>query len=289
VGPGEPAVAAIATRQLNVVTRGQLLAAGVGRGSIRRRLESGRLHPRHRGVYLLGTPNLLPRARVLAAVLACGEGALASHRTAAVLWKMLPDGDGPIHVTLQDHDRRPAGIRVHRTTTLGDTDRDAAGGIPVTSPTRTLQDLAAKSPRRELERALNEAQILSLVDPSSPLLHHDEGPALTRSEAERAALALIERAGLPRPRANARVGPYEVDILWPDHRLIVEIDGYAFHSSRSAFERDHRKTAALQALDHSVIRVTWRWLTDEPHALVATLAAAIATRSPTPPGAPRRP
>jgi very-short-patch-repair endonuclease len=105
---------------------------------------------------------------------------------------------------------------------------------------------------------------------------------LTRSEAERRALALIAAAELPRPVANARVGGFEVDLLRPEERVIVEIEGCAFHHTRAAFERDRRKTARLQALGYLVIRATWRWLTAEPHALVADLAAALATRRPPP-------
>jgi very-short-patch-repair endonuclease len=104
-------------------------------------------------------------------------------------------------------------------------------------------------------------------------------PAFTRSEAERRLLALIRAAGLPPPRTNVHVGPYEVDFLWPAHRLVVEVDGFAFHSSRAAFERDRRRDADLQARGLRVTRVTWRQLEREPHAVVARLAAALALRA----------
>jgi very-short-patch-repair endonuclease len=103
-----------------------------------------------------------------------------------------------------------------------------------------------------------------------------EQPQMTRSEAERRLLTLIERAALPRPRTNTRVGRYEVDALWPETRLIVEVDGFAFHGTRAAFERDRRRDADLTAMGFRVVRVTWRQLVDEPHLVVARLAGALA-------------
>jgi very-short-patch-repair endonuclease len=134
-----------------------------------------------------------------------------------------------------------------------------------------------------LARAAEQAQILGLASHaelaasrpsrSSRLLY--AGPQLTRSEAERRFLDLIERARLPRPRTNVRIGRYEVDLLWPEQRLIVEVDGYAFHSTRAAFERDRARDAELIAAGYHVIRVTWRQLVEEPEATVALLAAAL--------------
>ena len=100
---------------------------------------------------------------------------------------------------------------------------------------------------------------------------------MTRSEAERALLALIRRAGLPRPETNVRVLGHEVDALWRTRRLVVEVDGFGVHGTRAAFERDRRRDAALVAAGHRVIRVTWRQLAQEPELLVARLAAALAT------------
>jgi very-short-patch-repair endonuclease len=101
-------------------------------------------------------------------------------------------------------------------------------------------------------------------------------PSLTRSEAERRLLSLIRDAGLPAPRTNVRIGPYEVDMLWPAARLIVEVDGYAYHASRAAFERDRARDAELQARGYRVIRITWRQIEATAHAVVARLAAALA-------------
>jgi very-short-patch-repair endonuclease len=152
--------------------------------------------------------------------------------------------------------------------------------------------MATHLTHRDLTRAVEEAQVHHLVTDISlseqfkrypnlrgtPALREaiQMEPALTRSEAERRLLELIRAARLPEPQTNARVGRYEVDFLWPELGLIVEVDGYAFHSSRAAFERDRRRDAELGAQGHRVVRVTWRQLKDEPEALVATLAVATA-------------
>jgi very-short-patch-repair endonuclease len=107
-------------------------------------------------------------------------------------------------------------------------------------------------------------------------------PSLTRSQAERRLLDLVRAAGLPHPRANARVRGFEADLLWPDERLVAEVDGFAFHASRRAFERDRARDAALAAAGYTVVRVTWRQLDEAPHAVVARLAAALATRTAAP-------
>ncbi len=164
----------------------------------------------------------------------------------------------------------------------------------LTAPARTLLDLAATSPR-ELDEALNEARILRLVTPKdfASLLDRcprhrgartlrdaiSDGPDLTRSEAERRLLALIRTAGLPLPRTNVRLAGHEVDLYWPDHHLVVEFDGWAYHSSRAAFERDRRRDADLQLAGQRVLRVTHQMLTHERDALIARFAVALQTTS----------
>jgi very-short-patch-repair endonuclease len=192
--------------------------------------------------------------------------------------------------------RRP-GIRIHRTTTLEPQDLRKLDGIPVTSPARTLLDLGTVLRPSGLERAFAQAETKRLVrrtdlvallerhgrrpgaGPLRALLEAEAGPAFTRSEAERKLLELVRAAELPGPKTNARLGAYEVDFLWPRHRLVVEVDGYRFHSQRSAFERDRRRDAELTRRGFTVIRVTWRQLVDEPHAVVARIAAALALAS----------
>ena len=188
--------------------------------------------------------------------------------------------------------RKRAGLKVHRVADLHPADRAMREQIPVTSPARTLLDLAGHLPERDLNRAADEARVHRLVSDRSlteqfrRYPNHrgtaalrkaiQTEPALTRSEAERRLLELVRKAGLPDPELNARVGPWEVDLLWRAERLIVEVDGYAFHSSRSAFERDRRRDADLGADGYRVLRLTWRRITQHPEAVVATLAAALA-------------
>ena len=157
----------------------------------------------------------------------------------------------------------------------------------MTSPARTLVDLAATASTPNLERALNEARVLRLLRPGEldapagargarrlrALL--DDTTTFTRSEAERRLVALVLKAQLPRPRTNTRVGGFEVDAHWPDHRLVVEVDGYATHAGKRAFERDRHRDAILQTAGHRVLRLTWRQLTTEPEATAARLAVLL--------------
>jgi very-short-patch-repair endonuclease len=171
-------------------------------------------------------------------------------------------------------------------------------GIAVTTAARTLLDVAPQLDRRELARAVEEAQVQALATRTQleALVARSGGhrgvgalaaavaacdePRFTRSRAERRLLELVRRARLPEPAANARVGRLEVDALWPAQRLVVEVDGWRFHSSRAAFERDRERDAELQAAGFRVARVTWRQLVSEPEAVVARLAAALAFGTP---------
>jgi len=300
----DAAVAALAARQHSVVTGEQLAAAGLGQHAIARRVRDGRLRRMHRGIYL-AAPLPAPLTPEMAAVLACGDSAVLSHESAAALWGLRPRPDGDVDVTVAGRRVRPRrGIRIHSARELAAARRH---GIPVTTPARTLLDLAAHLPQRELDRAVEEAQLKRLVTRSAlaqcrsghrgakaleAALRYE--PALTRSEAEARLLGLIRAAHLPAPLTNVRVGRYEVDLLWPAEGLAVEVDGYAYHSSRQAFERDRLRDAELQAAGLRVMRVTWRQIVHAPEALVARIAAALATARPLSSGpgrtaAPRRP
>jgi very-short-patch-repair endonuclease len=287
-------VAWIAARQRGLVTTAQLLAVGITESGISRRVAAGRLHRVHRGVYLVGHPVPPPLAMELAAVLACGPAAVLSHRPAAVLAGFMTPGDGPIDVTVAGPDRRRRGVRVHRARGLLECDVIVVHGIPVTTPARTLLDLADVQPSRPLQRAFDEAERMGLVTRREieELLRRSPGrhgasrlgslvadgsePALTRSEAEERMLALIRKGGLPTPRVNARAAGHEVDFLWPDHGLVLEVDGYAFHSGRAAFERDRLRDADLAAIGLRVVRTSWRQLTREPEAVLVRVAQALA-------------
>ena len=264
----------------------------MSRYELRQRVLVGWLVPVHRGVYLVG-PLRSPLTEPMAAVLALGDGALLSHYPAAVLWGLRAATREPMHVTVAGRDARgPAEIEVHRVIGLHPTDRTEHERIPVTSPARTLLDLATQVSAKHLSRATDEARVhrlvtdLSLNEQFQRYPHHRgtaslreamrTEPAFTRSEAERQFLELVRAAHLPEPEVNARLGPYEVDFLWRDLNLVVEVDGYAFHSSRSSFERDRRRDAALAAMQVRVMRCTWRQIQAEREALAATLALATA-------------
>lgn len=296
----EEIIAHFAGRQHGVVTRAQLLEGGLTRRKVERRVQGKRLRPLHRGVYLAG-PVAPPRAREMAALLSCGTGAVISHRSAAVLWRLLPDrGERqPVDVTTPGADRgRRAGIRGHRSSVLPAEEVTVAQGIGVTAPARTLLDLASgvsggDVSQRELEQALARAERQQLVEEEelrSVIVRHPSGrgtlvlrrmlqsiqPALTRSEAEESFLALVRKATLPAPEVNVVVGRHEVDFLWRSRGVAVEVDGFAFHSSRARFEADRRRDAQLAADGIQVIRVTWRQITDEREAMIARLAGTLA-------------
>jgi very-short-patch-repair endonuclease len=286
-------IATLATMQYGVVSRAQLLAAGIGPGAIETRLKRHQLHPLHRGIYAVGHAALVPLAREMAAVLACGPGAVLSHWSAAWLWRLLELADDLIEVTVPRSNRRRPGLRVHRSRSLAPEDIRMHRGLPVTAPERTLLDLAEVATTRDLERAVDEAltqrltthaALVAVVERSRGhrgtgrlrgLLARTDEPALTRSDAEERFLALVREASLPAAEVNTRVGGHLVDFLWRERRLVAEVDGYRFHSSRSAFERDRRRDAELNAAGFRVIRVTWRQLVEEPIAVAARIARAL--------------
>ena len=283
-------IAAIAARQDNVVTGEQLHSAGLGRGAIDNRLETHLMQRLHRRVYLLGAAPPTFRARMRAAALACGPGAAVSHRSAAAMWGLLSDKRDLVDVTVTGRNPGPKpGIQIHRTRQL---DIRAIERIPITSPARTICDLAASESASVLERALNEARVLKLLTDKqlqaaisrAPTRKGtkalraalQQGPSITRSDAERRLLKLIREADLPPPLTNVKLTGYTVDFLWPKSRLIVEFDGFAFHGHRQAFERDRRRDRTLIAAGYRVIRITWRQITDEPLAVLTSIAQALA-------------
>ena len=264
-----------------MVTLAQLRGAGLTRGAIEYRVRQGRLHPVLRGAYAVGHLAQPPLARETAAVLVLGAGVALSLGTAAAMWVLPSPPQDLVHVSTRRNLRSREGIHVHRTTTLRRADVRRLKGLPLTAPARTILDIEAGLDARTLERVVADALARRLVKAeeltSSPRLRGllDDGPKLTRSEAERRLLQLIRKAGLPEPQTNVRIGPYEVDLLWPDHRVAIEVDGFAFHGHRIAFERDHRRDLALQARGIHTIRVTWRQIVDEPERLLASLGAAL--------------
>ncbi len=227
----------------------------------------------------------------MAAVLACGPGAVLSHRSAARLWGIRPDSRGAVDVMVTGSGRRPRrGIDVHRARALDPSDLTVIDGIPVTSLPRTLLDLAAVSPRDHVAKAIQQAERKRIFDRRAleHLLQRSPGhrgqrplrsiltdavpiePA-SREELEWRFQQVIHHAGLPRPLINTLVEGFEVDAYWPDHRLIVELDGYETHGTRKAFEADRERDAVLLLAGYRVVRITWRQLTKKPETVVNRL------------------
>jgi len=292
-------IATVAACQRGVVTRCQLLELGVQSGTIDRALARGRLHRLHQGVYSLVPFTVLPAlAAEHAAILACGERALLSHHTAAAVWGIRPFLDGDVDVTVVggERGRKRKGIRVHRTAHLDPRDSRRYQQIPITSPARALLDIAPETSGRSLEWALDQALVKRLTTRAqinavlaayphrrgapdlAALLDPDRPTSLTASTPEERLFRHVRRAGLPLPEVNARVGNYTADFLWREHKVILEIDGYHFHHTRVAFERDHRRDAEHQREDFLVIRVTPRQLQHNHEAILVHVATTLARR-----------
>lgn len=293
-GSVDARIRAIAARQHGIASARQLLAVGVTRHAIRHRLARGDLSPVHRGVYAVG-PVRGPRWREWAALLAAGETAVVSHETAAGLHGLVHSRrtPGPTQVTVRRG--RPGsrpGLRVHRTTRLGDDEIRTVDGLPVTAPVRTLVDLAGEVRSAVLERMVSAADRTGLLDGvdletalrryaghagigALRMLWASGGVAFTRSELEERFLTLIRDGGLPEPATNVRVAGLEVDALWRAEALVAEVDGFGVHRGRAAFERDRRRDAVLVAAGYRVARFTWTEVTTRGLVVLARLARAI--------------
>ncbi len=284
----------LATRQYGIVARRQLVAMGLGRGAIDSRLRSGRLHTVHRGVYAVGHKRLSKRGIWLAAVLACGDGALLSHESAAALWGLIDPPLLPVDVTATHGRPGRKGIRLHRAD-VPPRERSTRHGIPVTSVAQALLDMAALAPERRLRRAYEEADRLNLLRPSAleQVCRHGLGRrglgairrlvvdakergGATRSSLEDMFVALCRKHELPVPAINAPLSGFEVDALWRRQRVVVELDGFAYHRHRAAFERDRARDAAVQAAGYRVVRLTYRRLEREPDAVAEQLRTLLA-------------
>jgi len=223
----------------------------------------------------------------MAAVLACGEGAVLSHGSAAVLWKLLKPLDGPIHVSVPATSGRSArrGIHLHRTQALAESSPSSSylqqGGrrgrllitrrdnIPVTTVARTIEDLRRiEFPPRLVRRAIRQAELSGLR------LDGVESDG-TRSDLEAAFLDLWRRHRIPPPEVNVKLGRWEVDFFWPAQRLVVEADTWTYHRGSVAFEDDHARDLDLRAAGYTVLRFTDRQLEEEPIRIARDVARAL--------------
>jgi predicted transcriptional regulator of viral defense system len=289
----EAALGRLATEQHGVVGRRQLLALGFGPGVIKQWLRAGRLHRLHREVYAVGHARFDQRAQWLAAVLACGEGALLSHRSAATLWGLSKSRGAGIDVTAPwGRQYRPGRykIRLHRGR-LFDEDVDDRGAIPVTSVARTLFDLAEVVDMHRLEDAWEEADRLKLLrlsevaracerghgrralKPTRRLLAEAHASAQTRSPLEDRFQRFCRFYDLPPHITNVEVLGSEVDVLWTAAKLIVELDSWEFHGHRAAFQRDRARDARLLVAGYRTMRVTHERLDGEASLLAGQIRA----------------
>ncbi len=292
-------IARLATAQRGVVSRAQLTRLGLGSQAIEDRLADGRLHSLHRGVYMVGHSSISREGRWLGAVLACGRGAALSHTDGAAHWGMRAASGGRIHVSVPTnsgiHQRK--GICVHRPRTLLASEVTRHEGIPVTTPARTLLDLATMLRPAPLERAVEQSLSLRLFDLAAAIDVLDahprragartlreivariaDEPQLTRSEAEDLFLDVLATHAIDTPAVNSRVEGLEVDFAWREQQVVVEIDGHRYHATRTAFERDRARDASLTASGQRVLRFTYRQLANEP-ARVAEIVLKVLARA----------
>ncbi len=296
-GTRDERIGQIAAHQRSRVDRRQLRQAGISDSAITRLVAKGQLHREHPGVFAVGHPGHGPLTRETSALLACRPGALLSHMSAAELWGLVRPGHPgrPVDVLIAGRQTaRPAGVTVHRTRRLHPSEVRFHERLPVTSPARTIFEIADELPKRAVERAIDDGLERNLVRLSQirdviarnpgrrastilrSLLQQRTGSTVSRSDAEERALWLLREANLPQPEMNFPLHGYTADFYWPQYRLVLEVDGYRYHSSKTAFERDRRKDAVFRAAALDVIRVSSDQVFDEAYAVIALVAMAIA-------------
>jgi very-short-patch-repair endonuclease len=284
-----PQVAVLAARQKGVVTRAQLQALGFLDERIESWVRSGRLHRRHRSVFAVGHTALSREGEWLAAVWACGDGAVLSHQSAAAAHRMAPETSAEVHVSTTRPVRSRPGIVVHRTRHLDPADVVTLGLLPVTRQPRTLVDLADVLAYAELRGVADglrrlDLEALAAAQRRAPnrrgaarvarLLA--SGRRRTRSAFERRYLRFCTAHAVPGPEAtNARVGRYEVDALYARARLAVELDGRAHHERQAQMRADRRRDADLQLAGFRVLRLVWEQLDRDEAAATARLVRAL--------------
>ena len=289
--PTAKQVWALAAAQDDVISRDQLLALGFHPQAIKHRVARGKLHPLWPGVFAVGSPNVSVRGRWRAALITCGPQAWLSHVTGAAHFGLRESGDEPIEVSIPASVMRPReGIRVHRRKGLVSPHVGQYSGLPVTSPTLTLADLAGRSPQDELELMIKEADVRDLISPTRLRLELDAiGPrpgvgrlkrildrhtfVLTASELERCFVPIAHAAGLPTPLTGRSVNGFEVDFFWPELGLVVETDGLRYHRTPAQQTRDRLRDQAHTAAGLLPLRFTHAQVRYDADYVQATLRA----------------
>jgi hypothetical protein len=289
------AIATVAAKQHGNITRRQLLDLGLDDDGIRRRVKAGRLFRVHAGVYSVGRPARMPLERATAAVLACGPGAVLSYASAMTLWGYWRHWDTPFEVTIVGN-RRPKGIRVHRSTTLRRQDVTRQLGIRVTTPARTALDVSPRLNDQSLKRAVNNMlnSLWSNQDQfAETVARHPGAPGAqriakllglpgtpTRSGWEDEFPVFCKRYGLPIPVMGAPLFGYIVDALFVRERVIVELDSWPFHQGKPAFETDRERDAVTLSHGYVTVRVTEERLEERPRREAERLHAILAAHAP---------
>jgi very-short-patch-repair endonuclease len=294
----EQRITRVLRSQNAAITYKQLIAAGLTWAAVRARVNRRALVAVFYRVYVAGDPVMLPLARETAALLSVGDAVL-SHRSAAAVWGIAPADSSTIHVTVAGNPRPRAGVTLHRVSILHPTDIRTRANLRITSPARTLIDFATQASHEELDQAFGEARANRLLADAAleaalnraPKNHRgaaivrrrlsgDPGSTYTRSRAERRVRRLMKASELPQPLVNVKLNSgFTVDFLWPNTRLILEVDGYGTHGDRLAFEQDRKRDQIHVAAGYTVIRVTWQQLCEESFAVVARIAQALARRA----------
>jgi very-short-patch-repair endonuclease len=297
----ESVIARLATRSHGVVSRRQLLAAGVSDDEIEHRVAKGALLREHRGVYRVGHRAPSVEARYLAAVLACGDGALLSGRAAGHLWGLLK-GAAPAPEVITRTERRVPGVTTRRSRTMQPADATTCRGIPITTVPLTLIALAAQLNAEDLARACHEAGVRYETTPhqvDEVLVRRSNAPGtrrlravlhgdtkVTLSKLEQRFLELLQDEGLTLPQTNRPAGTRRVDCRWPLHRLTIELDGYRYHRSRHAWEQDRRREREAHARGDEFRRYTYGDVFESPDLMLAELETLIASTEGALPDAP---
>jgi len=282
----------LAASQHGVVTHHQLRTLGYGAEAIRHRLRVGRLHRRAQGVYAVGRPDLTWHGRLMVAVLSCGPTALISHATATALYALLPRVPGSVEVTVAtERSRRRAGVTVHCRGRLAAADRSSRDGVPVTSPARTLVDIATRLSAAQVERAVNQADAMDLVDPESlraecARFAGQHGVARLRSVLDRRTfrasdsrleqrfLGIVRRTALPLPVTQRRVDGFRTDFVWPLLGLVVETDSLRYHRTPAQQHRDRLRDQAHFSAGRTPLRFTHAQVFHEPEHVERVLETA---------------
>jgi very-short-patch-repair endonuclease len=271
----------------------QLRDCGVSKSTVCRWNAEGKLHRLHRGVYAMGHRSVPIEGRMVAGLIAVGPDAVLSHATAAWWWGLIDTEPVRIELTNPRRAKDRDDFRVYRASEL---ERTRHRGFPVTTVPRTVLDLAARDSVNQVRRALAEAEYRRMLDVDevkrvlarglkgsrtlrAALRAHEPRLARTRSGVERRFLELCERAALPLPDVNVKVGRMTVDALWRDARLAVELDTYNTHGSPARMERDRRRELHLRAAGFTVVRYTDQQIDEQPQLIAADLRLSLAAPS----------